>query len=44
MVIIFLLIKPKFIIHKYIKIFLILLYTTGVFIRIMGGSGDYIAW
>ena len=41
---IFLLIKPTYQIHRILKIVLILLYLTGAFSRIMGESGDYVAY
>ena len=43
-VIIFFIIKPQIILHKAIKAGLVVLYFAGVFCRIMGGSGDYVAW
>jgi hypothetical protein len=43
-VVIFFVVKPLSVLHRFLKAGLIALYLTGVFVRIMGGSGDYIAW
>ena len=44
MVVIFFVVKPQFILNKFLKGGLVLLYFAGVFCRIMGGSGDHVAW
>ena len=43
-VVIFFVIKPQFVLSKFMKGGLVILYFGGVFSRIMGGSGGEIAW
>lgn len=43
-VVIFFIVKPKYVVNRLAKAGLVALYLAGAFSRIMGGSGGYVAW
>lgn len=43
-VVLFFIMRPKYVVHRLVKAGLVALYLAGAFSRIMGGSGGYVAW